>query len=168
MFKAFLEKHQSMYLYDVSSTSIPFFRVIYFPKLGVYSASKFAVTALTETLRQELNAKGSKTKVTVIMSPLPIWTIPLRSIRFSEHQSRLRGDGHWKKRWNYVHWGTAGGNRKDEGSGKWRYCWFRGLCLVDASSRSSARVDGATIGTSWINSCCCSINVLKGNSLSTY
>lgn len=33
--------------------------------MGVYPASKFAVTALTETLRQELNAKGNKTKITV-------------------------------------------------------------------------------------------------------
>lgn len=40
-------------------------RVMYFPRSSIYPASKFAVTALTETLRQELNAKGSKVKVTV-------------------------------------------------------------------------------------------------------
>ncbi|KAF2880511.1 hypothetical protein ILUMI_25664 [Ignelater luminosus] len=34
--------------------------------LNVYSASKFAVTALTETLRQELNSIGSKIKITSI------------------------------------------------------------------------------------------------------
>lgn len=36
-----------------------------FPILNVYPASKFAVTALTETLRQELNSIGSKIKITV-------------------------------------------------------------------------------------------------------
>ncbi|RZB84924.1 adh short, KR, Epimerase, and/or NAD binding 10 domain containing protein [Asbolus verrucosus] len=34
--------------------------------LSVYPASKFAVTALTETLRQELNALGTKIKVTSV------------------------------------------------------------------------------------------------------
>ncbi|XP_969915.1 farnesol dehydrogenase [Tribolium castaneum] len=34
--------------------------------LNIYSASKFAVTALTETLRQELNSIGSKIKVTSV------------------------------------------------------------------------------------------------------
>ena len=33
---------------------------------SVYAASKFAVTALTETLRQELVAQGSKIKITSI------------------------------------------------------------------------------------------------------
>ncbi|KAF2902132.1 hypothetical protein ILUMI_04040 [Ignelater luminosus] len=40
--------------------------VPYFPDLNVYSASKYAVTALTETLRQELNSIGSKIKITSI------------------------------------------------------------------------------------------------------
>lgn len=35
------------------------------PKFNVYSASKFAVTALTETFRQELNSVGGKIKITV-------------------------------------------------------------------------------------------------------
>ncbi|KAK5638859.1 hypothetical protein RI129_013154 [Pyrocoelia pectoralis] len=41
-------------------------RVTYVPEVNVYSASKFAVTALTETLRQELNSIGSKIKITSI------------------------------------------------------------------------------------------------------
>lgn len=35
------------------------------PLLNVYPASKFAITALTETLRQELRYYNSKIKVTV-------------------------------------------------------------------------------------------------------
>lgn len=38
---------------------------VVFPGSNVYSASKFAVTALTETLRQELNSIGSKIKISV-------------------------------------------------------------------------------------------------------
>ncbi|KAF2889127.1 hypothetical protein ILUMI_06844 [Ignelater luminosus] len=34
------------------------------PQLNVYPASKYAVTALTETLRQELNSIGSKIRIT--------------------------------------------------------------------------------------------------------
>ncbi|KAF5293556.1 hypothetical protein FQA39_LY03041 [Lamprigera yunnana] len=40
--------------------------VVHFPNSNVYPASKFAVTALTETLRQELNLTGSKTKITSV------------------------------------------------------------------------------------------------------
>lgn len=39
--------------------------VPHYPNLNVYPASKFAVTALTETLRQELNSIGSKIKISV-------------------------------------------------------------------------------------------------------
>jgi NADP+-dependent farnesol dehydrogenase len=39
--------------------------VAHVPKLNMYSASKFAVTALTETLRQELVALNSKIRITV-------------------------------------------------------------------------------------------------------
>lgn len=37
----------------------------YTKEMNVYSASKHAVTALTETLRQELNAVGSRIKISV-------------------------------------------------------------------------------------------------------
>jgi len=40
--------------------------VINMPNMNVYPASKHAVTALTETLRQELNSVGSKIKITSI------------------------------------------------------------------------------------------------------
>lgn len=39
--------------------------VPFFTGISIYSASKHAVTALTETLRQELISKGSKIRVTV-------------------------------------------------------------------------------------------------------
>lgn len=50
------------------------------PNLNVYTASKYAVTALTETLRQELNSINSKIKVTVSilhceLFPIVSWSI---------------------------------------------------------------------------------------------
>lgn len=50
----------------VHINSISGHTITYFPNLNVYPASKFAVTALTETLRQELNSLGSKIKITSI------------------------------------------------------------------------------------------------------
>uniref|UniRef100_A0A1Y1LM95 Dehydrogenase n=1 Tax=Photinus pyralis TaxID=7054 RepID=A0A1Y1LM95_PHOPY len=50
----------------VHINSISGHTIEYFPNLNVYPASKFAVTALTETLRQELNSVGSKIKITSI------------------------------------------------------------------------------------------------------
>ena len=49
----------------VHVNSIVGHQVVNYPGLNVYPASKFAVTALTETLRQELNHQGLKIKITV-------------------------------------------------------------------------------------------------------
>lgn len=40
-------------------------KVINFPKLNIYTASKYAVTAITETMMNELRNAGTKIKVTV-------------------------------------------------------------------------------------------------------
>lgn len=45
-------------------------KVINYPNMNVYPASKFAVTALTETLRNELVTLGSKIKITVGFSKM--------------------------------------------------------------------------------------------------
>lgn len=39
--------------------------VAHVPNMNIYSATKYAVTALTETLRFELNSVGSKIKISV-------------------------------------------------------------------------------------------------------
>ena len=49
----------------VHINSIAGHKLINIPGLNVYPGSKYAVTALTETLRQELNHLGLKIKVTV-------------------------------------------------------------------------------------------------------
>lgn len=50
----------------VHINSIAGHRVLNFPHMNMYSASKFAVTALTETMRNELREMNSKVKVTSI------------------------------------------------------------------------------------------------------
>lgn len=63
---------------------------------NVYCASKHAVTALTETLRQELNAEGSKIKISVgnvMMIHGNRWLLP----RFSERQPRASGIRDYKR-----------------------------------------------------------------------
>lgn len=49
----------------VHINSIAGHKVPYFPISNVYPSSKYAVTALTETLRIELNTLQSKIKVSV-------------------------------------------------------------------------------------------------------
>ncbi|XP_053682935.1 farnesol dehydrogenase-like [Sabethes cyaneus] len=46
--------------------SIAGHKVLQFPHMNMYAASKFAVTAITETMRNELREMGSKVKVTSI------------------------------------------------------------------------------------------------------
>lgn len=62
------KRHANQYKVDghiVHINSISGHKILNIPYLSVYPASKHAVTALTETLRQELNSIGSKIKITV-------------------------------------------------------------------------------------------------------
>lgn len=62
---------------------------IYTKAFNVYSASKHAVTALTETLRQELNAIGSKIKISVRVCCYQKRMEGLKVLYVSECQSRV-------------------------------------------------------------------------------
>lgn len=59
----------------VHVNSVAGHRVAVYPTSNVYPASKHAVTALTETLRQELNSIGSKIKISVSTYLSQIWII---------------------------------------------------------------------------------------------
>ncbi|XP_053684942.1 farnesol dehydrogenase-like [Sabethes cyaneus] len=59
-------KKQSFDGHIVHINSVAGHKVPPLPGYNIYSASKFAVTAITETLRQELRAEGTKIKVTSI------------------------------------------------------------------------------------------------------
>ena len=66
----------------IHMNSIAGHQVLNFEVPSVYSASKFAVTALTETLRQELNQQGLKIKVTVsfLIGLILSWICRLKSV----------------------------------------------------------------------------------------
>lgn len=61
----------------VHVNSVAGHRVLVYPTSNVYPASKHAVTALTETLRQELNSIGSKIKVSASICPIPTFCLLL-------------------------------------------------------------------------------------------
>ncbi|XP_058461016.1 farnesol dehydrogenase-like [Malaya genurostris] len=61
-----LMKKRSVDGHIVHINSIAGHSVPNFPNLNIYPASKFAVTAITETMRHELRTEGSKVKVTSI------------------------------------------------------------------------------------------------------
>ncbi|KAJ3651589.1 hypothetical protein Zmor_017619 [Zophobas morio] len=59
------------------------------PKVNVYPATKFAITALTETLRQELNALGSKIRVTSVSPGLVVSEMTVLNKDISEERKKL-------------------------------------------------------------------------------
>ncbi|KAJ3651664.1 hypothetical protein Zmor_017689 [Zophobas morio] len=64
-------------------------KVVPFPGINVYIASKYAVTALTETLRQELNAIDSKIKTTSISPGLVTSEMTILNTEFSEDRKNV-------------------------------------------------------------------------------
>ncbi|KAJ3651587.1 hypothetical protein Zmor_017617 [Zophobas morio] len=59
------------------------------PKMNVYAATKHAITALSETLRQELNALGSKIRVTSVSPGLVVSEMTVLSKDISEERKKL-------------------------------------------------------------------------------
>ncbi|KAJ3651659.1 hypothetical protein Zmor_017684 [Zophobas morio] len=64
-------------------------KVIPFPGINVYTASKYAVTALTETLRHELNAIDSKIKTTSISPGLVTSEMTTLNPKLGEDRKKL-------------------------------------------------------------------------------
>jgi len=73
-----------VHLNSVAGHSVP-----NMPNLSVYPASKYAVTALTETLRQELNAIKSKIKITSI-SPGAVQTEFIQAAGYASTPEALK------------------------------------------------------------------------------
>ncbi|KAJ3642933.1 hypothetical protein Zmor_025679 [Zophobas morio] len=61
------------------------------PRMNVYSASKHAISALTETLRQELNHLQSKIKVTSISPGLTYSEMTILNKEYSEERRKFLG-----------------------------------------------------------------------------
>ncbi|XP_065082199.1 farnesol dehydrogenase-like [Ochlerotatus camptorhynchus] len=59
-------KNRSVDGHIVHINSVAGHKVVDFPQLNIYSASKYAVTAITETMKNELRNAGTKIKVTSI------------------------------------------------------------------------------------------------------
>ncbi|KAJ3651593.1 hypothetical protein Zmor_017623 [Zophobas morio] len=73
----------------VHINSISGHNVVYVPKNNVYTATKFAVTALTETLRQELNVLGSKIKVSSVSPGLVVSEMTLQGTGVSDERRKI-------------------------------------------------------------------------------
>ncbi|XP_065090017.1 farnesol dehydrogenase-like [Ochlerotatus camptorhynchus] len=63
-FKSMKQRNVAGHIVHINS--IAGHKVLNFPHMNMYSASKYAVTAITETMRNELREQGSKVKVTSI------------------------------------------------------------------------------------------------------
>ncbi|KAJ3655658.1 hypothetical protein Zmor_014779 [Zophobas morio] len=65
-------------------------KVLNYPGMNLYTASKYAVTALTETLRHELNAIDSKIKTTSLSPGLVTSETTTLNPELSEERKKLR------------------------------------------------------------------------------
>ncbi|KAJ3664441.1 hypothetical protein Zmor_000005 [Zophobas morio] len=76
----------------VHINSISGHEVVALPGSNVYSATKFAVTALTETLRQELNTLGSKIRVTSVSPGLVVSEMTVLAKDISDERRKIMED----------------------------------------------------------------------------
>ncbi|XP_015836276.2 farnesol dehydrogenase [Tribolium castaneum] len=64
-------------------------KVVYFPGINVYTASKHAVTALAETLRHEFLARGSKIKITSVSPGFVISEMTTLNTGYSPERQKM-------------------------------------------------------------------------------